>query len=143
LGPLDLATLAGHRECAEILSDRGAIPATMNENEAELEERIKSLHMKPLLRLGIRVGVLLNARGKVCLIHDEKFKAGSPIWLRYHRASRAMELLFDNSTGGFIALPPVDDALHAAIVATAKVLIVRMRCLVPFESWDTHVIFEE
>lgn len=84
--------------------------------------------------------MIVNAKGRVCFVHDEPF-AAIPIWIRYYKDNRDIEILFNNGMGAFVPLP-VDDYLHECLLKDKKVLIVRMEEVVPVESFDTHLIVE-
>ena len=86
----------------------------------------------------MNIGLVVNARGKLCLVHDEPFEA-TPLWVAYHIDKKQLELLFD--TGSTY---PVDwdasDAMHNYLLKATKILIIRMENKKPVEGYDTNFI---
>ena len=87
----------------------------------------------------MNIGLVVNARGKVCLVHDEPFEA-TPLWVGYHVDERHIEIIFD--TGDTY---PVDwqatDEMHGFLMNINKILIIRMENRRPVEGYDTSFLF--
>jgi len=83
----------------------------------------------------VNIGLIVNARGKLCLVHDEAFEA-TPLWVGYHVDRRKLEIIFD--TGGTY---PIDweatDEMNGYLLRTDKILIIRMENRKPVEGYDT------
>ncbi|QQR68609.1 MAG: hypothetical protein IPI58_07100 [Alphaproteobacteria bacterium] len=86
----------------------------------------------------MNIDLVVNARGKVCLIHDAPF-AGTPLWVRYHTDMRRIEVLFDNGTSDTIEHPVPDD-VHPYLMRINKILIIRIDGDEPVEGYDTAFI---
>ncbi|MDD3029545.1 MAG: hypothetical protein PHS57_04615 [Alphaproteobacteria bacterium] len=87
----------------------------------------------------MNIGLVVNARGKVCLVHDEPFEA-TPLWVGYHVDDRQIEIIFD--TGDTY---PIDwqatDEMHGFLMNINKILIIRMENKRPVEGFDTSFLF--
>src|SRR5579871_42203 len=86
----------------------------------------------------MNIGLVVNARGKLCLVHDEKFEA-PPIFVGYHLDKRQIEIFFE--TG---ASYPIDweatDEMDAYLQKSNKILIILMRRKKPVEGYDTSLL---
>lgn len=86
----------------------------------------------------MNIGLVVNARGKLCLVHDEPFEA-TPLWVGYHTDKRQLEIIFD--TGGTY---PIDweatDDMNVYLLNTKKILIIRMENRKPVEGYDTSFL---
>ncbi len=86
----------------------------------------------------MNIGLVVNARGKLCLVHDEPFEA-TPLWVGYHVDKRRLEIIFD--TGGTY---PIDweatEEMDAYLKKTKKILIIRMENRKPVEGYDTSFL---
>ncbi len=89
----------------------------------------------------MRITLLVNARGRVCLLHDQPFEA-TPLWLRYKAKSRHIELIFDNNTLRPL-LEQVIDQVHSFLLQEKKVMIIRCEGNIPVEGFDTQLILEQ
>lgn len=86
----------------------------------------------------MNIGLVVNARGKLCLVHDEPFEA-TPLWVGYHTDKKRLEIIFD--TGGTY---PIDweatEEMNAYLSRTKKILIIRMENRKPVEGFDTSFL---
>ena len=86
----------------------------------------------------VNIGIVVNARGKMCLVHDEAFDA-TPLWVGYHLDKRQIEIIFD--TGGTF---PIDweatDEMHNYLQRIKKILLIRMENRKPIEGYDTSFL---
>lgn len=86
----------------------------------------------------MNIGLVVNARGKMCLVHDEPFEA-TPLWVGYHVDKRQLEIIFD--TGSTF---PIDweatDEMHNYLLKINKILIIRMENRKPVEGYDTSFL---
>lgn len=86
----------------------------------------------------MNIGLVVNARGKMCLVHDEEFEA-VPLWVGYHVDRRQIEIIFD--TG---ATFPIDweapDEMDKFLLKIKKILIIRMENKKPVEGYDTSFL---
>ena len=86
----------------------------------------------------MNIGLVVNARGKVCLVHDSPFEA-TPLWVAYHMDRRQIEIIFDTGSTYPIAWEATDD-MHAYLMRTKKILIIRMEDRKPVEGYDTSFL---
>lgn len=86
----------------------------------------------------MNIGLVVNARGKLCLVHDEPFEA-TPLWVGYHLDKRRLEIIFD--TGRTY---PIDwestDEMDIYMQRVDKILIIRMENRKPVEGFDTSFL---
>lgn len=86
----------------------------------------------------MNIGLVVNARGKLCLVHDQPFEA-TPLWVAYHLDTRRLEIIFD--TG---AKYPIDweatDEMDGYLIKMEKILIIRMEDRKPIEGYDTSFL---
>lgn len=86
----------------------------------------------------MNIGLVVNARGKMCLVHDEQFEA-IPLWVGYHIDRKQLEIIFD--TGGTY---PIDweatEEMHNYLLKINKILIIRMENKKPVEGYDTSFL---
>ncbi len=83
----------------------------------------------------MNIGLIVNARGKVCMVHDEPFEA-IPLWVGYHLDRRRLEIIFDNGKTYLVDWESTDE-MDAYLLKIAKVLIIRMENRKPVEGFDT------
>ncbi|NBX74085.1 MAG: hypothetical protein EBQ89_07275 [Alphaproteobacteria bacterium] len=86
----------------------------------------------------MNIGLSINARGKVYLLHDQPF-ASPPLWVIYDIHQRRMKIIFDNSQEYPIHWQAPDDA-HQILVNLKKILIVRVLDKKPVEGFETSFI---
>ena len=86
----------------------------------------------------MNIGLVVNARGKMCLVHDNPFEA-TPLWVGYHIDKKQLEIIFD--TGGTY---PIDweatDDMNNYLLKINKILIIRMENKKPVEGFDTSFL---
>jgi len=86
----------------------------------------------------VNIGLVVNARGKLCLVHDEPFEA-TPLWVGYHMDKKGLEIIFDNGH-----TYPIDweatDEMHNYLNKAKKILIIRMKDRKPVEGFDTSFL---
>ncbi len=86
----------------------------------------------------MNIGLVVNARGKMCLVHDEPFEA-TPLWVGYHIDKKRLEIIYD--TGGTY---PIDweatDEMNNFLLKIDKILIIRMENKRPVEGYDTSFL---
>lgn len=86
----------------------------------------------------MNIGIVVNARGKICLVHDEPFEA-TPLWVGYHIDRKQIEIIFD--TGDTL---PIDweatDEMHNYLLKINKILIIRLEAHKPIEGFDTSFL---
>ncbi len=87
----------------------------------------------------MNIGLVVNARGQVCLVYDEPFILPAR-WVSYHVDKRQMELLFDNGTTYPIDWTAPDD-MHSFLLQLTKILLIRMENKRPVEGWETTLLF--
>ena len=86
----------------------------------------------------MNIGLVVNARGKLCLVHDEPFEA-TPLWVGYHLDRRRMEIIFD--TGGTYPINwEATDEMDIYLRRVKKILIIRMEDKKPVEGFDTSFV---
>jgi len=86
----------------------------------------------------MNIGLVVNSRGKMCLVHDEPFEA-TPLWVGYHIDRSRIEIIYD--TGGTF---PIDweasEDMHKYLTKINKILIIRMEDRKPVEGFDTSFL---
>lgn len=86
----------------------------------------------------MNIGLVVNARGKLCLVHDEPFEA-TPLWVGYHVDRKQIEIIFD--TGGTFPIEwEATDEMNAYLMRINKILIIRMENRKPVEGYDTSFL---
>ncbi len=86
----------------------------------------------------MNIGLVVNARGKLCLVHDEPFEA-TPLWVGYHTDKRQLEIIFD--TGGTFPIEwEATDEMDSYLLKINKILIIRMENRKPVEGYDTSFL---
>jgi hypothetical protein len=90
--------------------------------------------------LPMHVNILVNAKGQVCMTHDEDFSA-TPLWVKYKRSSKEIDILFDNGTAQTV-IPRVAKAMDSYLINANRVLLVRIEDQKPVMGWDTILLNE-
>jgi hypothetical protein len=86
----------------------------------------------------VNIGLVVNARGKVCLVHDEAFEA-TPLWVGYHIDKKRLEIIFD--TGSTYPIDWESTAeMDNYLQKINKILIIRMENKKPVEGFDTSFL---
>jgi hypothetical protein len=86
----------------------------------------------------VNIGLVVNARGKICLVHDERFE-GVPLWVGYHLDRRQIEIVY--VSGKTYPIEWVaSKAMHNFLAAITKILIIRMEDQAPVEGFDTSFL---
>ena len=86
----------------------------------------------------MNIGLVVNARGKLCLVHDEEFEA-MPLWVGYHVDRHQIEIIFD--TGGTFPIEwEATDEMDNYLLKVSKILIIRMENRKPVEGYDTSFL---
>lgn len=86
----------------------------------------------------MNIGLVVNARGKMCLVHDERFE-GVPLWVGYHLDKRQIEIIFEG--GGAYPIPwEANDEMDHYLQRIDKVLMIRMEEKKPVEGYDTSLL---
>lgn len=86
----------------------------------------------------MNIGLVVNARGKLCLVHDEPFEA-TPLWVGYHVDKRQLEIIFD--TGATFPIEwEATDEMDDCLLKISKILVIRMENRKPVEGYDTSFL---
>ena len=86
----------------------------------------------------MNIGLVVNARGKLCLVHDEPFEA-TPLWVGYHIDKKQLVIIFD--TGGTYPIEwESTEDMHNFLLKINKILIIRMEDRKPVEGFDTSFL---
>jgi hypothetical protein len=89
-------------------------------------------------RQGLNIGLVINGKGRVCLVHDEAFDA-VPVWVAYDVDTRRMKIMFD--TGADF---PIDwqatDEVHYYLQRIGKILLIRLEDQKPIDGYDTSFV---
>jgi hypothetical protein len=86
----------------------------------------------------VNIGLVVNARGKLCLVHDDSFEA-TPLWVGYHIDRKQLEIIFD--TGGTFPIEwEATDEMNSYLMKINKILIIRMENRKPVEGYDTSFL---
>jgi ankyrin repeat protein len=127
LSALEIAYIQEAKPIVDLILATGV----SNLSKAELEVA----RAKPL---GMNIGLVVNARGKVCMVHDTKFK-GVPIWVGYNVDSKHLEIFFETGTSFSIGWEATDE-MHNFLLKISKILIIRMENRRPVEGYDTSFL---
>jgi len=86
----------------------------------------------------VNIGLVVNARGKLCLVHDEPFDA-TPLWVGYHVDKKQLEIIFD--TGATFPIEwEATDEMDGYLLKISKILVIRMENRKPVEGYDTSFL---
>jgi hypothetical protein len=88
----------------------------------------------------ISFSILVNARGRVCMLYDKPFNA-IPVWVKYLIKKKKLQLIFDNGME-YIINYVMDDKFNKIFLNLNKLFIVRFEDMKPIEGFDTSVIKE-
>jgi hypothetical protein len=114
----------------------------MSQNVAVTENRFedwdKPQSLTPYDKIAI--SLVINARGRACLIHDGLFEA-TPVWVKYLTDKRKIQLVYDNGKSRIIDYT-MDEKLHKKLLNIGKILLVRTDNGKPIEGFDTTLIKE-
>lgn len=94
----------------------------------------------PYTNAEIPISFILNARGRMCLIHSKPF-IGTPVWLKYMINKRKVKIIFDNGTEHVIDYV-ADDKLHKLLLNMSKLFMIRIEDGRPVEGFDTNLLKE-
>lgn len=86
----------------------------------------------------MNIGLVINAKGKVCLVHDEPFDA-VPVWVAYDVDTKHMKIIFDTGTDYPIEWESTDE-IHYYLMKISKILLIRMEEKKPVEGYDTSFV---
>ncbi|MEJ0062022.1 MAG: hypothetical protein WDO70_02145 [Alphaproteobacteria bacterium] len=82
--------------------------------------------------------MIINAKGKVCLVHDEAFEA-VPVWVAYDIDAKKMKIIFDTGTDY-----PMDwmatDEVNYYLTKIRKILLIRIENEKVIEGYDTSFV---
>ena len=140
LTPLDMAILAGHADCSDLLRSDGAVASRIREPDPALTLELQNAHPGTTLLKGMEINFAVNVHGKICLVHSERFDA-VPSWFRYHSTERICELVFEDAMASCLPIEMNDD-FHEAMLRNAKLLIVRMRSTFPATAYQVPIVLE-
>lgn len=88
----------------------------------------------------IAISLVVNARGRACLIHDGEFEA-TPVWIKYLTLKRKIQFIYDNGTDRILDYV-LDDKMHKKLLNIPKIFLVRTDNGIPIEAFDTTLIKE-
>ncbi len=86
----------------------------------------------------MNIGLVINAKGKVCLVHDEPFDA-VPVWVAYDVDIKRMKIIFDTGTDYPIDWESTEE-IHYYLMKIGKILLIRMEDKKPVEGYDTSFV---
>ncbi len=86
----------------------------------------------------MNIGLVVNARGKVCLVHDEPFEA-TPLWVGYHVDKKRLEIIYDTGDTYLVNWEATAE-MHNFLMKINKILIIRMENRKPVEGYDTSFL---
>ena len=70
----------------------------------------------------MNLGLVVNARGKICIVHDGTFKQ---LWVGYHLDRMHIEIILDNGEGYPVEWT-ADLEMDSYLSRISKILIIRM-----------------
>jgi hypothetical protein len=86
----------------------------------------------------MNIGLVVNARGKKCLVHDEEFEA-VPLSVGYHVDKRQLEIIFDTGSTYPIDWEAIDE-MDEFLRKISTILIIRMVNKRPIEGYNTSFL---
>jgi len=86
----------------------------------------------------MNIGIIVNSRCKVCLVHDESFNA-TPLWVGYHTDTRKIEIIYDNGTSYEIDWEATDE-MNIYLMKIKKILIMKVENDNPVEGYETSFL---
>jgi hypothetical protein len=89
---------------------------------------------------GVPISIVVNARGRCCMIHSEKFGA-TPVWIKYLTKQRKVKIVFDSGVECVIDYV-MEDKLHKYLLNVTKLFLIRLENDKPVEGYDTNLIKE-
>jgi ankyrin repeat protein len=124
---IDIAFIQDSASITRMLLDAGASPIP----ESEMV-KLRGQH------LDMNIGLVFNARGKMCMVHDKPF-ASAPVWVGYQMDRRQIEINFDIGPSYPIDWEATDE-MDNYLQRINKILIIRMVGERPFEGYDTSLL---
>jgi tetratricopeptide (TPR) repeat protein len=88
---------------------------------------------------GMNIGLVVNARGKVSLVHDKKFDE-ELAYVAYHVDTKHLEIFFLSGRSYRIDWEATDE-MHNFLLKIRKILVILMKEKKPVEGYDTCFIF--
>ncbi|MBY0427731.1 MAG: hypothetical protein K2Q32_00755 [Alphaproteobacteria bacterium] len=88
----------------------------------------------------IAISVIVNARGRVCMLHNKPFNA-TPTWVKYLTKQRKVKLLFDNGME-YVIDYVMNDKQNKLFLNIDKLFIIRVEDGNPIDGYDTKIIKE-
>lgn len=86
----------------------------------------------------MNIGLVVNAHGKMCLVHDQQFEA-TPIWIGYHTDKKQLEIFFDTGSTFPINWTATDEMLEY-FLRINNILVIRMENKKPVEGYQKSFI---
>lgn len=88
----------------------------------------------------VAVSLVVNARGRACIIHDGEFEA-TPVWIKYLVSHRKIQFIYDNGTNRIVDFV-MDDKMHKILLNIGKIFLIRTDQGKPIEAFDTNLLKE-
>ena len=87
----------------------------------------------------MNIGLVVNANGKMCLVHDELFER--PIyWVAYHLEKSQLEIMF-YPEGSYLISWNATLAMADYLAGTHSILLIRMEDKQPIEGYDCSLLW--
>jgi ankyrin repeat protein len=128
LSALEIAHKRNAKSIIKLLVEAGVPPLSEDELHILQSKRIKEGN----------IGLVVNARGKVCLVHDFKFLA-TPLLVGYHVDKKQIEIFYDTGESYPIEWEATDE-MHNLLSKIDKILLIRMKEKRPVEGYDTSFL---
>ena len=155
---LFLAALTRNENLVRLLIERNADPCGIKKNDKNAQAffYIPKTIIDMLLAAGmppfsenelqqtkpykgkINIGLALNARGKICMVYDNRFYV-DPLWVAYHIDKKQLEIVFDEGSTYLIDWVPTD-VMHYYLLKINKILLIRMENDKPVEGFDISLL---
>ncbi len=86
------------------------------------------------------LSLVVNARGRACLIHDGEFEA-TPVWIKYLVVKRQLQFIYDTGAKRTFSYV-MEDKMHKVLLNIDKIFLIRTDHGKPIEAFDTTLIRE-
>ena len=103
----------------------------------EVKSLLKQASYPSYITLG-NVGIVVNARGKLCVVHDQQVLTAPAIFL-YNAHTRKLNLIFINDSNILFSWGATEE-IHKLLISHDNMLLVQMQDKIPVRGYSTSLI---